>query len=198
MRFILKNIVFTFIMLRGTQHRWTKKWITILQNYIFSKNIFFPPSTVKISSPPPFLHLLPLIFAFFLNKLSYFFSNQPITHIFTKWKTYTPALCCRPIIWSDYQYSLCSSLYYQDNNLCTSSLYYQDNNLCASIYYKDNNLCTSLYYQDNNLCSSLYYQDNNLCSSLYYQDNNLHTSLYYQDNNLCASLYYQDNNNVLT
>ena len=32
----------------------------------FSKIIFFPPSTVKISSFPPFFHLLPLICAFSL------------------------------------------------------------------------------------------------------------------------------------
>ena len=32
----------------------------------FSKIIFFPPSTVKISSYPPFFHLLPRIFTFFL------------------------------------------------------------------------------------------------------------------------------------
>ena len=35
--------------------------------------------------------LFPLIFAPFLNK-SPFFSNQTITHIFVKWKIYTPGL----------------------------------------------------------------------------------------------------------
>ena len=52
----------------------------------FSKIIFLPPSTVKISSFPPFLHLLPHIFAFSLIKYksSYHFPNQPIIHIFVR------------------------------------------------------------------------------------------------------------------
>ena len=50
--------------------------------WIFSKMIFFPSSTMKISSFPPFFHPLPLIFNFFLNKSSYFFPHQPITHNF--------------------------------------------------------------------------------------------------------------------
>ena len=44
--------------------------------------IFFSPSTIKNSSFPLFFHLLPLIFAFFLIKSSYFFPNQPKTHMF--------------------------------------------------------------------------------------------------------------------
>ena len=51
----------------------------------FFQNDIFSPSTVKIYSFPLFPHLLPLIFACFLNKSSYFFPNQPITHILNPW-----------------------------------------------------------------------------------------------------------------
>ena len=37
---------------------------------------------MKISSFPPFFHLLPHIFEFFLDELSYLSPNQPITHNF--------------------------------------------------------------------------------------------------------------------
>ena len=39
----------------------------------FSKMIFLPPSTVKISLFSSFFHLFPLIFVFLLDKSSYFF-----------------------------------------------------------------------------------------------------------------------------
>ena len=48
---------------------------------LFQNNIFLP-STVKISSFPPFVPpLTSYIRVFYLKKLSYFFPNQPITHI---------------------------------------------------------------------------------------------------------------------
>ena len=48
---------------------------------LFSKVIYFPQVQWKFFVYPCFF-LLPLIFAFFLNKLSYFFPKQPITYIF--------------------------------------------------------------------------------------------------------------------
>ena len=47
------------------------------------QNDNFSPNTVEISSFPPVFHIFPLVFAFFLNKSSYFFP-QP-----TKMKIYT-------------------------------------------------------------------------------------------------------------
>ena len=76
-----------------------RKWIRSVQGYIFPKNwiflphhpfskfIFFPPNTVKISPFSRFSTPFPIIFAFLHNKLSYIFPNQPKTQ---KWNIYTP------------------------------------------------------------------------------------------------------------
>ena len=55
----------------------------------FSKMIFPPPGTVKISPFPPFSTSSP----FLLNKSSYYFPNQPKSHIF---KLYTPYFISKP------------------------------------------------------------------------------------------------------
>ena len=56
-------------------------WI-FLPPPLFQDHIFFSPSTVKISPFSRFSTPFPNIFAFLLNKPSYFFPNQLKTHIF--------------------------------------------------------------------------------------------------------------------
>ena len=55
----------------------------VSQGCILSKNYFFPPPPLfQKSYLFPYFQLLPLIFAFFLNKSSYFFPYLPKTHNF--------------------------------------------------------------------------------------------------------------------
>ena len=58
------------------------KWLTkTLYVTLFFQNYIFPPSAVQIFPFPRFSTSFQLYSQFFLNKSSYFFPNQPITHI---------------------------------------------------------------------------------------------------------------------